>query len=285
MTSGNFFAAFLLFILASYGACDASLLRPTQKTTMTDAEKSGTDNALAAGPKDPDSPLRRAQAAPSGSESFIKLVLKLDDHPEDTSWELRESGVRVVQHWVEKETYVGMAFHTVTKVLPVGPETGYDFVMFDSHGDGFKGSYQIFGATGALIASSDGFMGTAETLTFNTGSANTIDVPPFRPYVNVRVILDEYPEEISWEIVKSDTKERVHWVEAGHYLKEMKFKKEITGPYWLEPNTKYQFIIKDTFGDGLQGGTVELFDNNDNTVALIHNFGGFELAIDFQVRV
>ena len=103
----------------------------------------------------------------------VKLTLKLDNYPKETSWEIKDNNGTVVANG---SNYTGAgSTKNITKCLPLGC---YTLVMKDSYGDGMccnygNGSYKLVNvSTGATLASGGSFAST-DTKNFCVATSRT----------------------------------------------------------------------------------------------------------------
>jgi len=97
--------------------------------------------------------------------------------------------------------------------------------------------------------------------------------------VEVAMIMDEWPEETSWEIVSVQTSESVASYQANS---NQKFR-PVSLTQCLDPTEQYMLILKDTYGDGMGAtGSYELKVQGE-TVTAGGNFA-FEDTVVFGAR-
>ncbi|RZS99127.1 S8 family serine peptidase [Aquimarina brevivitae] len=100
----------------------------------------------------------------------VTLSITLDNYPEETSWQIRNSSNQVVASGGTYGSQPDGSTVTVTECLDAGT---YTFIINDSYGDGIccsygNGSYALTSA-GTTLASGGAF-GSSETTTFTIGS-------------------------------------------------------------------------------------------------------------------
>ncbi|WP_367391769.1 hypothetical protein [Lewinella sp. LCG006] len=101
----------------------------------------------------------------------ITLVLTLDDYPQETSWEVTNAtGEVIVSSYGTYADWPDGAIVTELICLPLGC---YEFTIFDSYGDGLCcnygiGGYELFDASGVLLAIGSDFDSSENTSFCNT---------------------------------------------------------------------------------------------------------------------
>lgn len=230
---------------------------------------------------------------------YVNLVIKLDEFPEETAWSLEETNSRTKLHWVDPAVYANKQQETVTQKLWLDPiDMTYTFIMTDTWGDGIRdGYFELTRSNGDLIARVDDFGDFNKPITFSMTSMginpSAVMAPPAAApsmpiptetdsFLTPFIQLDDYPEEISWTIVETDTQKAIHWVEPDAYGNQVH--KIIIKTLWLKPNVSYDFIMKDTFGDGLiSGGYCVLSSGTGQTLARVDDFSSSERVVRFQM--
>ncbi|MGJ8644525.1 MAG: hypothetical protein ACSHX9_14035 [Luteolibacter sp.] len=99
----------------------------------------------------------------TGSDQLI-LTLVFDNFPEETTWEVKDSGGSVIE---SGSGYAGLVGETVIETFTV-PDGNHTFTINDSFGDGIccaqgNGSYELRDSRGALLASGGEFGGSEST--------------------------------------------------------------------------------------------------------------------------
>ena len=96
----------------------------------------------------------------------VTLELFLDDYPEETSWELRDDAGNVL---FSGGTYPGEFFTVISESFCLDPAGCYEFVQFDSFGDGIflnGNAFELTNAAGVIIASAGTAFGGSTSADF-----------------------------------------------------------------------------------------------------------------------
>ncbi len=106
----------------------------------------------------------------SCDDNAVTVSITLDNYPEETSWEVRNSGGSVVASGGTYGSYPDGS--TVSEDLCL-VDGCYDFIIYDSYGDGIccsygSGSYTVTGPGG--VVASGGSFGSSETTNFCLGT-------------------------------------------------------------------------------------------------------------------
>lgn len=110
------------------------------------------------------------------SDNELTLTIVLDNYPGETSWEVRDANNNVVTS--SNGTYSGNApGSTVTETLCI-PNGCYDFIIYDSYGDGIccaygSGSYDLVENTTGTSLASGGQFNSSETTNFCVPTGTT----------------------------------------------------------------------------------------------------------------
>lgn len=247
---------------------------------------------------------------PTDGDSFVTLVIKVDDFPQETYWSLYETDSEKRVHWVNLGAYSSLEGGTVaTKKLPLrllSSGISYTLTMMDEFGDGIvDGFFELFDGNGDLLFRVENFDGFERSIVFDkTGmkdaSPSTVIAPqPSAPPVNqnvptatagndfsvtLTIQLDDFPEETSWRIVESDSQQNVHWV--GDEAYEGQWNELITATLTLDSDMTYDLIMMDSFGDGiLDGGFFELTGAGGHVLARVDDFSTGERVVRFETKL
>ncbi|KAL7543374.1 hypothetical protein ACHAWF_007375 [Thalassiosira exigua] len=169
----------------------------------------------------------------------MNITVGLDRYPSDTSWEIFPQG-QTQALFVSNPCDDLMK--STTRIQRVClPLRAYNFVIHDKLGDGMcckwgQGLYEF--AFGYTIVVQRGVFGSSETKTFTTPSAS-----PDCYGVHVRVVLEDYPLDTSWNV----TTEGLVVASSPPYDKNTKGDE----PQFCLLEGDYVFLIYDAFGDGM----------------------------------
>lgn len=110
---------------------------------------------------------------PSCEDNEVTITINLDNYPEETSWQITDSGGNVV---ASGGTYGNQADGSTVSIDLCLVDGCYDFTIFDSYGDGIccgygNGSYYVDN-NGTNLASGGSF-GSSETTNFCLGGGST----------------------------------------------------------------------------------------------------------------
>jgi len=105
-------------------------------------------------------------AAPSAS--FVKVTVVTDDYPDETSWKIKKVSDATV---VASRALFPAPFTTYEDLVWL-PPSEYEFIIYDSWGDGLccehgSGSYQVTDVPGNVLASGGAFTTPSESTSFN----------------------------------------------------------------------------------------------------------------------
>ena len=108
----------------------------------------------------------------SNSSAFLKMTIEFDDYPWEFAWELTtEDGIRIIYR--PPRYYFNQDGQTVEEDFPVPErETNYILNVYDTYGDGLKGSrtsYTITDPNGNRLVQSQFGAGDTEEKTFSYG--------------------------------------------------------------------------------------------------------------------
>ncbi|WP_420575626.1 T9SS type A sorting domain-containing protein [Ekhidna sp.] len=108
----------------------------------------------------------------------VKLTIIADDYPEEISWEVRDEEGAVL---FSGGTYPGMNFETIEEYFCVDVEACYDFVIFDSFGDGIccgegEGSYTLTDGSDNVLVEGNGEYASSETTEFCIGCTLEVSI-------------------------------------------------------------------------------------------------------------
>jgi len=137
------------------GSCLTTCGPPTCDDGVQNGDETGVD---CGGPDCPECP---------PCDNDITLTIVLDNYPEETSWDVRDSGGAV---YASGGTYGSQPDGSTVVENFCVPDGCYDFTIYDSYGDGIccsygNGSYTLTDAGGATLASGGSF-GSSETTNF-----------------------------------------------------------------------------------------------------------------------
>ena len=137
------------------GSCLTTCGPPTCDDGVQNGDETGVD---CGGPDCPACP---------PCDNDITLTIVLDNYPEETSWDVRDSGGAV---YASGGTYGSQPDGSTVVENFCVPDGCYDFTIYDSYGDGIccsygNGSYTLTDAGGATLASGGSF-GSSETTNF-----------------------------------------------------------------------------------------------------------------------
>lgn len=101
--------------------------------------------------------------------SDMTLTIVLDNYPEETSWDVKDSGGTVVAS--SGGTYAGQADGATVVETFCLPDACYDFTIYDSYGDGIccgygNGSYSLVDDASGTSVASGGSFGSSEVTNF-----------------------------------------------------------------------------------------------------------------------
>ena len=138
---------------------NASCLSTCGPPTCDDGIQNGNETGVDCG--GPDCP----ECPPCDND--ITLTIVLDNYPEETSWDVRDSGGAV---YASGGTYGSQPDGSTVVENFCVPDGCYDFTIYDTYGDGIccsygNGSYVLTDAGGATLASGGSF-GSSETTNF-----------------------------------------------------------------------------------------------------------------------
>ncbi len=188
----------------------------------------------------------------------LSLKLRLDRYPKETSWNLKDATGKVV---ASGNNYRSAGI-LINKEFDL-PKGCYDFEIKDSYGDGIccaygNGSYEL-SADGKVLASGGSFR-ASETKKVCVGG----DTPPKPTMVTLAMVMDNYPEEISWTLQDGSGK-------AYGTGKDYSNRGQSVEKVFELPSGCYRFIIKDVYGDGMccryGNGSYMLRDENGKVLA------------------
>jgi hypothetical protein len=199
----------------------------------------------------------------SGSQCIVVNVT-LDEYPVDTSWIIKDldGGKTVATSIPYNESAASSTLDGEEVCLSNGD---YNFTIFDVYGDGIccswgEGSYTVSTTSGLLIASGGEFEGidvTTFSIPFTEGPAGPTKQPslsstsksPVKPTctsIEISITLDDYPLDITWQIVDSTGK---IVAKSPPYNKSMARTKQ--SDKVCLPDRDYRFTIFDAYEDGL----------------------------------
>lgn len=118
----------------------------------------------------------------------LELTIKLDQYPEETTWNITNSAGEIVH---SGGPYPGQVNQTVTQTLTLSNNDCYEFTIFDQFGDGIccqygQGFYELKTDEGTMIVNGGQF-GSSETKmfsNFNTLSSEGFEFLDFNFYPN-----------------------------------------------------------------------------------------------------
>jgi hypothetical protein len=198
----------------------------------------------------------------------VTVIITTDDYPQETSYQVQNINGEIFMaggSYTEKRTtYID------TKNLPSG---FFTFIIDDSYGDGIccafgNGGYNLF--VNDSLVKVGGIFTSTESVVFSTGSSPTIPPtssptnPPTNPpsacgFVDISITTDDYPTETSYEIKDQSGKQVMS---GGNYTG----KRTTYSDSSCLPHAVYEFIIRDSYGDGIcctyGNGIYNLFVNN-----------------------
>jgi subtilisin family serine protease len=186
---------------------------------------------------------------PGCQDNEVTLTLVTDNYPAETTWELRD-GSTVLASGGPYGT--SGATYTETFCLPDGC---YDFVIFDSYGDGIccaygSGSYTLTDASSNVLASGGAF-GSSETANFCVGSTP----PPSCPAIDFSATTIN-----SYGGTQDNGSFQVQDGGATLFIENNAWK-SISYPYTVTANTVLEFDFRSTIQGEIHGLG---FDNNNS---------------------
>ena len=109
---------------------------------------------------------------PGCDDNAVTVTINLDNYPEETSWQITNSGGSVV---ASGGTYSGQPDGSTVTIEECLVDGCYDFTIFDSYGDGIccaygNGSYTV--TSGGNTLASGGSFGSSETTNFCVGGGS-----------------------------------------------------------------------------------------------------------------
>lgn len=145
--------------LLSSGACGAP---PTP--TCSDGIQNGNETGVDCGGPD------CAPCQSGCSDTEVTVTINLDNYPEETSWQIRNSSNSVV---ASGGTYGNQADGSTVTITECLADGCYDFIISDAYGDGIccsygNGSYSV--AAGGSTLAAGGSFGNSETTNFCLGT-------------------------------------------------------------------------------------------------------------------
>jgi hypothetical protein len=81
--------------------------------------------------------------APSREEIPVLIYLELDGYGDETGWKIQDENGFVVAEVFEQD-YYGQDYSTVSKIVFLPRDFGFNFVLSDSLGDGFNGRVVLY---------------------------------------------------------------------------------------------------------------------------------------------
>jgi hypothetical protein len=203
------------------------------------------------------------------ADNQVNVVVILDNYPEETAWSIKNTSGEIVATGAYSTANPDGSIVVEPLCLPDGC---YSFIITDSYGDGICCTYG-FGAYG-IISNSDllafgGSFGSVDTANFcigeivsscadgvQNGGETGVDcggpfcepcvVPCTDNEINVSITLDDYPEETAWSVKNANGET----VATGVYSTANPDGSTVTETLCL-PNGCYDFVITDSFGDGI----------------------------------
>jgi hypothetical protein len=158
----------------------------------------------------------------------IHLYLKLDDNPQETTWELKNSAGEVLYSggpYTDPQQFLQETF-------PLTEDDCYTFLIFDEGGDGLTGAgfFALREADLSLIYENQDFEGTEELVQFSINQTSLPELDelsdfdvypnPFKNYTNVSFTLDDNSDvnlkvynvigEVVYNIQKRDMSSGTH---------------------------------------------------------------------------
>jgi len=197
------------------------------------------------------------------NSNAVAISFTFDNYPGEISWRLVDENGDAIASGGNYRSEPGDSPRVENVCLPDGC---YDFVIEDSFGDGMccqegNGSYTVTDENRNMLASGGEFE-TRETTNFClSGNSN-----PTCNTVDISITFDNYPGETSWRFDDANG----NTVESRGDYRGQRAGSTILEKACL-PNGCYDFIIEDTFGDGIccqQGnGSYAITDQFGNALA------------------
>lgn len=201
-----------------------------------------------------------------GGKTDVFVQIKLDEFPDETSWKIKNAenqnvgGVNLSTYDSEPE------YSTTSKTVSLDLNGAYTFLLKDSWGDGFQGKMVLYLGNSANPNKILGYYDGENSLeTFNkkridfvAGTSGITGGPPPMPdgvvAVVISVTLDFSPEETSWKIRDLKTSSFVEGasIKPGFYAAAFPGD-TVQNTIYLPEGGRYKFILKDSYGDGLEG--------------------------------
>ncbi len=205
---------------------------------------------------------------PSGECMSFNLTIMTDMFPGETSWELFNPRSEVIFSSDDEDPLVNSTLHGFEKCIEMtcGDEDSfYEFVMKDSYGDGiiYPGYYEIH-VDGDFIHRGGNF-GDYEATNFtscNYEAPSLSPSPTVAPSVShqpsgecmpfdLSILPDNYPNETSWELFNPRGEVISSSSEEDPLVSDKIFVFQTCLGTYCADDSEYQFVIKDSFGDGI----------------------------------
>jgi len=222
---------------------------PTDNPTVSSTPAASTTISPTSSPTSP--PTDNPTTSPSSSECGFEalLQLKTDSWASEISWSLIEKSTGTVIESAEYDNGDNMKVFQYPFCLP---SACYEFQIMDSYGDGInkssKSGYRFSVDEAILATSADDFngnFGSEESVTF--GCNLPCEEGDFEVILDVTT--DRWAYETSWTLENSDSGYVIDSV--GYEYSEMNTQFEYT--YCLASDSCYEFVMNDSFGDGIGG--------------------------------
>jgi len=178
------------------------------------------------------------------SEITIRVEVLTDDYPGETSWTLRNAcpgGGEIA--FGGEYTNAGQLYSSEY----VTSRGRFELTIEDTWGDGIccsagSGSYNVF-MDNAVVASGEAF-GSREIKSF--GECDSDPEPPSAVTIKVDILTDNHPEDTTWTL--TDTCPGGGQVGTGNGYSSLG---QLYSTDYVTRNSRYQFDIFDTYGDGI----------------------------------
>lgn len=265
--------------IAANGDTDTGELRVIDGNHLIDELQESSTTGEAGSNLIVSTPKRYASSGRSLQEELrttvpVFLKIRLDSKPQETHWRLVDMEEKEEVMSVPAGHYTE-PFERILERFELTAGKRYKLVMKDTAGDGLDGFYYDLSYGGvyphdhaqAVIEKVENF-GKKHVTRFVAREVQTFDDTPCvesntEACVTLHIKLDDYPEELTWELMHVNEWEAVEYVLPGVFRDG-----QVDGfhQWTLIPGATYFLTMRDTYGDGLSSpdGYIEVYQESPN---------------------